>query len=169
MKTIKVELTESSIDNAIDELRDYREGLKDRLKVFVENLVTAGVQVAKLWVASGQGDGKNAFVNYLINPSGDIVKAEIFLKGKDAVFVEFGAGIHYNNGNAHPKAAEFGFGVGTYPGQTHAINPGYWWYRDDGKNLHLSLGTQATMPMYHAAETIRNNLIYEAIGTLVEG
>lgn len=172
MKTIRVKLTEGSIDDAIDELKLYRQELKSNLRTFVEKLIQDGVQVAKVWVASGQGDSKSASVRYLINPCGDIVKAEIFLEGKDALFIEFGAGIYYNNGNNHPKAAEFGYGIGTYPSDhppNRAINPGYWWYGNKQTGRHLSLGTEATMPIYHAAETIRNNLIIEAVETLVEG
>ena len=99
-------------------------------------------------------------------PTLDRVKAVIFLQGKDALFVEFGAGIYYNNGDAHPLAAEFGYGVGTYPsknGHNRAINPGYWWYKDDNGTLNLSLGTKAAKPMYEAAQNARNTAIMTAM------
>ena len=172
MKTIKVKLSQDSIDNAIDEISQYREDLETKLKILVGRLVQDGVQVANAWVGAGQGDSKQAYVDYQVNPEGDIVKASIFLQGKDALFIEFGAGIYYNNGNAHPKAAEFGYGVGTYPSEhppNRAINPGYWWYGNKQTGRHFSLGTEATMPMYHAAETVRNNLIYEAVEVILRG
>lgn len=172
MKTIKIELDPGSVDKAIAELKDYRKDLQDRLKILIGRLVQDGVDIARIQVLASQGDSKSAYVDYLVDSTGEIIKASIFLQGKDALFIEFGAGIYYNNGNAHPQAAEFGFGVGTYPSEhppNRAINPGYWWYSDEDKNKHLSLGTEATMPIFHAGETIRNNLIQKAIEEFMRG
>lgn len=172
MKTITIELSTSSLDKAIAELKEYRKDLNDRLKILVGRLVQDGVNIARIQVSASQGDSKNAYVDYLVDSTGDIIKAAIFLQGKDALFIEFGAGIYYNNGNAHPQATEFGFGVGTYPSEhppNRAINPGYWWYSDENKNKHLSLGTEATMPIFHAGETIRNNVIQRAIEEFMRG
>lgn len=172
MKTITIELNPSSVDKAIAEIEKYRKGIKPKLKILIGQLVQDGVQIARIKVSASQGDSTDAHVDYLVDSTGEIVKASIFLQGKDALFIEFGAGIYYNNGNAHPQAAEFGFGVGTYPSEhppNRAINPGYWWYSDESKNKHLSLGTEATFPIYHAAETIRNNLIQRAIEQFMRG
>ena len=66
------------------------------------------------------------------------------------MFIEFGSGIYYNAGNEHPLAKQFGYGVGTYPGQTHAYED-FWFYTDkDGTHSHFSHGTEATMPMYNS-------------------
>lgn len=172
MKVIRCELNPSSIDDAIDKLEDYRRGLSDKLKILIGELTQDGVQVARIQVSASQGDSTDAYVDYLVDSTGDIVKASIFMQGTESLFIEFGAGIHYNNGNSHPKAAEFGYGIGTYPSNpppNKAINPGYWWYKDVLGNKHLSLGTEATMPIYHAAETIRNNLIQRAIANFMRG
>ena len=40
-----------------------------------------------------------------------------------------------------PKAREYGMGVGSFPGQTHALND-YWWYRDKDGRLRFSQGTE---------------------------
>lgn len=172
MKNIKIKLDPNSVDKAIAELKDYRKGLQDKLKILIGQLTQDGVEIARIQVTASQGDSKDAFVDYVVDSSGEIIKASIFLQGSDALFIEFGAGIYYNNGNAHPQSTEFGYGVGTYPSEhppNRAINPGYWWYKGEDGSKHLSLGTEATMPIYHAGQTIRNNLIQKAIDNFMRG
>ena len=173
MITIKAELSPSSIDKAIDEINKYKSRLQDRIQSLVNELVQDGVQVARILVSSAQGDSKKPDVTYEINPQGDIIKATIAMVGTDVLFIEFGAGIAYNTGNQHPKASEFGYGPGTYPSKhppNKAINPGRWVYGHDENGKPLwSIGTEATMPMYHAAETIRNNFIQKAIDNFMRG
>ena len=72
------------------------------------------------------------------------------------LLVEFGAGIHYN-ANANPKAGEMGCGVGTFPGQIHAFEDG-WYYWGEDKKWHYTHGTKATMPMYSASVAIREKV-----------
>ena len=172
MKNIKIKLDPNSVDDAIAELKAYRASLMDKLKILIGQLVQDGVEIARVKVSASQGDSTDAYVDYTVSPEGDIVKASIFLQGTEALFIEFGAGIAYNTGEQHPKADEFGYGPGTYPSKhppNKAINPGYWFYRDDSKNLQKSIGTEATMPIYHAGNTIRNNLIQKAIENFVRG
>lgn len=166
MKSISFELSTSSIDRAIKELKKYQESLNERIEEFVRVLANDGVVVARAQLGTLEGDSSDASLGVQVNADGDIVKAVIFLQGKDVLFVEFGSGIYYNNGNAHPMAAELGYGVGTYPSEhppNRAINPGYWWYKDQGGNLRLSLGTKGVRPIYEAAQNIRNTAIMKAI------
>lgn len=172
MKNIKIKLDPNSVDDAIAELKAYRASLMDKLKILIGQLVQDGVEIARVKVSASQGDSTDAYVDYTVSPEGNIVKASIFLQGTEALFIEFGAGIAYNTGEQHPKADEFGYGPGTYPSKhppNKAINPGYWFYRDDSKNLQKSIGTEATMPIYHAGNTIRNNLIQKAIENFMRG
>ena len=158
---IKCTLDTNSIQAAIDEIRAYREDLNNKLQQFVSLLVQDGVTVANARLSSTKGDSTQGTIGFGLNNDGDIVSAIISLEGKDALFIEFGAGIAYNTGMQHPDAEENGYGPGTYPSKTppnKAINPGYWYY-GSGKR---SIGTEASMPMYHAAETIRNNAIQRA-------
>ena len=167
-KVIKCELDADSLDKAIQELEKYRQGLERKLKMLVDSLIIAGVEVANIRLAQSAGDGTDATLNRAFGVwNGNIVSAFIELNGKDAIFIEFGAGIAYNTGSEHPLAGKYGYGVGTYPSKNppnKAINPGYWFYRDPpgSKNVVRSIGTKATMPIYYAAETIRNNAIIRA-------
>lgn len=163
-KVIKMKLDPSSIEAGIKQLREYREDINDKLRQYVASLLNDGVEVARARLGSTVGDSTEGIIAFKIDNGGSIIKAYIELAGKDALFIEFGAGIAYNTGATHPLAGEFGYGVGTYPSKhppNKAINPGYWFYREDGE-LVRSIGTQASMPIYYAAETMRNNAIMRA-------
>lgn len=163
---IKVELSDSSIDSAIQQIEEYRKSLISKLEKLVETLAVNGVAVASASIGAMQGDSIPPTVGYEFGSDGEIVKASVFISGKDVLFVEFGAGIAYNTGAAHPKAEELGYGVGTYPSKhppNKAINPGYWYYIDGAGNSHRSIGTQAAMPLNNAIVDARNNYIKQAI------
>ena len=165
-KVIKCKLDVASLDRAISELNTYQEELMSKLESFVDALLSVGYTEASGRASSYAGDSKPARVvaEYVLK-SKDSILATIALVGEDALFIEFGAGIAYNTGMEHPKAGEFGYGVGTYPSKhppNRAINPGYWFYRENGE-LKKSIGTQATMPIYFASETMRNNAIQKAL------
>ena len=137
------------------DLMAYQKSLRSKNQLFIEELCNLGIPVIKRNINTAQGDSDPAHSTVItISTIGDVCKGTLTLSGKDVLFFEFGAGIYYNNGNAHPQAAQLGYGVGTYPGQRYAINPGYWWYKDDADNLHLSYGTEATMPMLKASYEI---------------
>ena len=166
MKTIRVSLSNSkSITDAIAELEKYRDSLTRKNEVFIKRLAEIGVTAAENRLATGEGDtDRNARFSMLFRTTEGIVEGQIIISSTPKVDElgrkfyphlawEFGAGIYYNNGNANPKASEFGMGVGTFPRQEHALDD-YWWYRDDDGTLHLSKGTQATMPMYNASKEI---------------
>lgn len=165
MKKITINLSDSgSLDKAISEIKSYRESLERKTKDLIDALLREGIVVANIRLASTVGDSKDARVDSVyVDSSGEVTKALIFLDGKDALFIEFGAGIAYNTGAQHPLASEFGYGPGTYPSEhppNKGINPGRWIYghTDDGKPL-WSIGTGASMPIYGAAEHMRNVLI----------
>lgn len=74
----------------------------------------------------------------------------VIANGKEAVFVEFGAGVYYNpDGAPHPGRGQGIVGIGEY-GYGYGKRK-IWGYYDDSGDLHLTHGTPASMPMYHAA------------------
>lgn len=167
-KVIKCKLDVASLDRAISELDTYQEELMSKLESFVDALLSVGFTEASKRASSYLGDSEPAKVvtEYIIR-SKDRIVATIALVGKDAIFIEFGAGIAYNTGMQHPYAGEFGYGIGTYPSKhppNKAINPGRWVYgRNADGTPKWSIGTQATMPIYFASETMRNNAIQKAL------
>lgn len=73
--------------------------------------------------------------------------------------IEFGSGVHYNpSGKPNPKSDELGFGVGTFPGQTHAWQDTWFYWDDKAQEWKPSHGIKATMPMYSADMEIIQNV-----------
>lgn len=153
-KTIKFALNEKSIKNAIKEIEDYKREFQLKNQRFIDKLADVGLLVVRQTMESVPSDDKGTYYTEVINTSdGDIVGASIRLTGDKVLFIEFSAGITYGT-DSYPLPIGNNYGVGTYPGQTHAYDPNGWWYRDDTGNLHHSYGNRAYMPMYHAEETI---------------
>lgn len=150
-----------SINEAIKKLKAYRKELNDKLEKLIETLANDGVIVARSWLGAAQGDSSRAEIGLDFDNEGYIYRAIINLSGQDALFIEFGAGYYYNASDP-PHAAEFGYGVGTYPGQKYAFQRG-WYYYDESGELVYSHGTEGTYPLYHASENMRNNLIVKAL------
>jgi hypothetical protein len=150
MRKLKATLSADGLKKLARDFRTEVGSFNLKCDTFVERLIEIGIPVVEENITSFKGDSsKNWNYYYEIHREKDSAWGKLIIEDKDILFIEFGAGIHYNNGNAHPQASELGYGVGTYPGQTQAINPGYWWYKDNG-GVHFSLGTEATMPVYKA-------------------
>lgn len=156
-RVLKTDLSVSGLERIIKELEDYKQSLNDKITLLVEKLADIGIPVIETKIAQAQGDSDKSHsteINVVSTP--ESTRATLVLKGEDILFIEFPTGIYYNNGVNHPKAAEFGYGVGTY-GKGRGLNPGYWWYKSDDGKAHFSIGTECTMPMYSASlEIIRN-------------
>ena len=154
-----------SIKEMIDFLEEYKKELLRKNDVFVHRLAEIGVKAAEQRLATGEGDAdRDARFSMVFQTTEGICEGQVIISSTPHtdelgrtfyphLAWEFGAGIYYNNGNANPKAKEFGLGVGTFPMQKHALND-YWWYRDDSGTLRMSKGTEATMPMYNASKEI---------------
>lgn len=150
-KKISMTLSRSSINDAINVLKAYKKELINKNEIFIQRLAQLGIKVIDIKVNQSLGDSDDAKSSVWVDSMGRIVRAELHLTGKDALMIEFGAGIYYNTPGQHPLEDEFGYGVGTYPGQTHAFDD-YWFYTDEqGNTGQISYGTQATMPMYSAS------------------
>ena len=151
---ISMNLSSKSVRNAINDLKQYQESLLSKNDLFVMKLAQLGADIAEQQIYMADGDS-NKYHDLKIIPHsfGTYSEATIRLDGEDILFIEFGSGIHYNASD--PKHAEkFGYGVGTYPGQTHAFDPNGWWYRDSVGDRHHSYGTRATSPMLKASMVI---------------
>lgn len=160
-KDITIKMSTASINDAIEELQRIHDEFMRNLDLFVRTLANDGVAVARTYIQTGAGTERRASVSWQVNQDGDIYRAQITMDGRDALFVEFGAGIYYNPQDT-PHASKYGMGVGTYPGQTHAFQSGWWYYDDSGQKAYTH-GTEATMPMYHASESIQNQAILRAL------
>lgn len=159
-KTINISLSQSSIQNAIKELEQYRQNLIDKNTRFVQGLAELGIPIIDSNMAGAQGDSSPSHNTYIrLNSFGGYSKADLVVEGTDLLFIEFGAGVHYNGSagsSPNPKGAEFGYTIGSY-GKGHGTED-FWFYEDESGAKHMSHGTEATMPVYKASIEIVQNI-----------
>ena len=166
---IKADLSVKGIDSLIRELQKYKDDLPNKCKKLVSELLQRGVEVSKARI-SDSPLGK--YVTVTTNISSEKMGCKGILLAKGAVkeqdgyepfsillSIEFGAGVHFNP-TPNPLSAEMGYGVGTFPGQVHAMEPGGWYFWSEEKQQWIhSYGVKATMPMYSADMEIIQNIV----------
>lgn len=156
-------LSTDGINQAIRELRDYQRFVIERTEVLRNRISEYIRDHAELGFDSSIGDD---FVNGQMRMCDVDVETDdqgnvtvVIANGRDAVFVEFGAGVYHNGavgGSPHPLGAGLGFTIGSFGKGYGSRN--VWGYRDAGGALHLTHGVPATMPMYKALMAARNDL-----------
>ena len=146
-RVIKCNLSQKSIGNAIKELKAYQNSLRDKNEVFLKRLCELGIPVIDENIMLAQGDSDKNHNNYIkINRFGNYAQATLVCEGSGILFIEFGAGIHYNTPagtSPHPK------GKGKNESWVYVADSGEW---------VRSYGTEATMPVYKASVEIMQNI-----------
>lgn len=167
MPKFKVDLfNPKSIRELQDKLNQYKNTLVYKANLVVQRLIQMGYGVALSHIQESPL-GKYIVLSSSLTPEQMGCKAILMAVGeiKDVpgrepfsilMAVEFGAGIYYNK-DGNPKAPDFGFGVGTYPDQRFAFSDGWWFMNDDGEWVYTH-GVKATMPMYNALKTMKENI-----------
>lgn len=161
MKRIFLSLTTAGdLKKAIKELDQYEQSLYSKSALFVSRLAELGVPIIHSRIGASHGDSNPNHNTYItVNSFESYSEAKLVLEGRDILFFEFGAGVHYNTAagtSPHPKGAEMGYTIGSY-GKGQGKNDG-WFYRDDNGDRQYSHGTEATMPMYKASLEIIANI-----------
>ena len=159
-KRIKCTLSSKSIRDTIKQLEAYRDSLQDKNEIFVQRLAELGIPIIDENIVSAQGDSdKNHYTYIKINRFGNYARATLTCEGSGLLFIEFGAGIHYNTPagtSPHSKGEEFGYTIGSY-GQGKGKNESWVYVADSGEWVR-SYGTESTMPMYKASVEIMQNI-----------
>lgn len=159
-KKISISLSQKSIQDAINEVRKYQRELIDKNELFVRRLAELGIPIINQNIAAAQGDSDKNHNTYIkINSFGGYSEAKLVVEGKDLLFIEFGAGIHYNGSagtSPHPKGEEFGYTIGSY-GKGQGSKDFWFYYADTGEAV-MSHGTESTMPVYKAIVEIIQNI-----------
>lgn len=163
MTVIKGNLSVKGINKMRKELQKYKQSFEYKCKRYVERLLEEGVEVAQAKVGESPL-GKYVAISTdiketetgckaILIATGDVKYSDDYEPFSTILAIEFGAGISYNP-KENPNASDLGFGVGTFPGQTHAEEDG-WYFWDDAKQMWIySKGVKATMPMYEAQKKI---------------
>ena len=167
-KKINVQLSVSSINQAIQEVQQYKTELNRKVTFLCRRLSDLG-QITAVKYAGQSPLGNTVKITTNISSTAAGCKAVVVAVGQTKIssgyepvntllLIEFGAGIRYNP-LPNPKAGEYGMGVGTYPGQMHAFDPAGLYYWGEDEKWHHSYGVKATMPMYNAAKTIQERVV----------
>ena len=143
-------LSQESIDNAIREVRQYKQWVLQKEKELRVRLAAVGATVASIQFSRAIYSGTND-VSVRVDNTGSV--AVIYAEGEAVAFIEFGSGDRYGHG--HPQAGEFGMGPGTYPdGKGYWNNPKGWWY---GNSQH-TYGNPPAQAMWQAVQTMTEQI-----------
>lgn len=168
LKTIDMTLDKRSIQQAINEIKQFRKQLQETLTELVNELTKQGAQVAKMQVTSMDAvetaELENSIYGYY-DPQSRI--GYVIAGSPHAFFVEYGTGI-VGAGSPHPEPERAGW---AYDVNGHG-NAGWWYPSEDGwylaKNgnmLAWTKGMPARPFMYNtmvwleeAAETVARTM-----------
>ena len=161
-RTIKINLFDGrSLDKAIQQIRQYQNSLNDKCAEFVRRLAEVGIPVIDENIAAAQGDSDKGHNTYIkIKSFGSYSQAELIVESNSILWIEFGAGVHFNGhlgSSPHPKGEELGYTIGSY-GKGQGKNDFWFYYADSGEAV-MSHGTQATMPVYKAGLEIKRQVL----------
>lgn len=169
-KTLKADLSISSIRNLQKELEKYKDSLTYKCELLVKRLAEAGIPVIDENMAKAaftvdekgiqSGADPQHYTQVKINSFGSYARADLIVEGKELLFIEFGSGVYYNRAagsSLHPKGEEFGYVIGSY-GKGHGVQKVWGYYADSGE-LILTHGVEATMPMYKAGLEIAQSVV----------
>ena len=141
-------------------LEQYSLNLPTKCEEFVRKLGEAGIKVvnsefAKI-TASPDYDPTHS-TELRLSSFGAITQGTLIVEGKQVLFIEFGAGVHYNGAvgqSPHPKGREFGYTIGSY-GQGKGRQDS-WSYEADSGEWVRTYGVRAQMPVWKAAQEMMN-------------
>ena len=154
-KVIKMDLSVASIDNAIKEIKAFRDSIDMKKNKILEELANIGVKEASVRFTTAMYDGVNKTdVDLAPIANGYAITA----KGRAVFFIEFGAGVYHNPGEPYPNPRPDGIvGIGEY-GKGYGKRPA-WGFKDDSGELVITRGNPAAMPMWYASEEMRNKIL----------
>ena len=154
-KIIKMDLSVASIDNAINELKAFRDSIEQKKEKLLEKLGEIGVREASVRFTTAMYDGTN---DTDVELKDTLDGYAIIAKGHGVYFIEFGAGVYHNTGEPYPNPRPEGIvGIGEY-GKGYGKRKA-WGFRDDNGELVITHGNPAAMPMWYASEEMRNNIL----------
>lgn len=157
-KVIRFGLSEREISKAIRELEQYKQEIIQKTDLLRERVAERIAELSRSGFAGAivddlvKGGQRTAQVDVSIDNRENVTI--VIASGEDAIWAEFGAGVHHNGSpgsSPHPKGSEMGFTIGGY-GKGMGKKDTWGFYEDGG--LRLTHGAPATMPMYNALKTV---------------
>ena len=154
-RIIQCSLNAQSIEQAVNELKAYKQEFLEKEKRLLEGLAKIGLKEASVRFTTAMYDGTNDVSVHLDETNkGYVVVAE----GKAVAFIEFGAGVYHNGSEPYPNPRPTGVvGIGEY-GKGYGKRKA-WGYLDENQELVITRGNPAAMPMWYASEEIKNAVL----------
>ena len=171
-KVFKSDLSVKGIEALKRQLLQYKDNLPIKCEKLVSRLLQSGVEVSQARINESP---LGKYVTVTTNISADKMGCKGILLAKGAVkeqygyapfsillAIEFGAGVHFNPTQNPIISSEFPYGVGTFPGQTHAYQDTWFYWDENTQEWKPTHGVKATMPMYSADMQIIQNVVKTA-------
>lgn len=166
-KVITMNLTTRDIERTIKEVEAYKKDFIKKVDIFRERIAQEITDLAQSGfnsstiddVLPGYGSSRTASVKVDWSSTDNVTV--VIAKGKDAIWVEFGAGVYHNGSvgsSPHPQGSKLGYTIGGY-GKGFGKGKVWGYYTDGKSGLVLTHGTPATMPMYNAMKTISSKVM----------
>lgn len=170
MLKISIDLSTRGINQAIREIEAYERELADKVTLYRTRLGEEIAKEARIGFSSSMvddiikgGSPHTAQVDVSVTDDGNTTI--ILADGEDAVWCEFGAGVFHNGSvgsSPNPYGGKIGLTIGSY-GKGKGSQTA-WGFYDGDKNLVITRGTVATMPMYKAVQSVVTRAISIARG-----
>ena len=168
-KVFKADLSVKGIEALKSQLLQYKDSLPIKCEKLVSRLLQSGVAVSQTKISESP---LGKYVTVTTNISADKMGCKGILLAKGAVkeqegyepfsillAIEFGAGVHFNPTPNPLISSEFPYGVGTFPGQTHAYQDMWFYWDENTQEWKPTHGVKATMPMYSADMEIIQDVV----------
>ena len=173
LKHIDIELTKSSLNNAIKEVQFFQKQLVESMNELIRMLSDQGADVARIQVASmdavDTGELGHSIYGYY-DPETRI--GYVIAGAPHAFYVEYGTGpIGEENPHPAPETANWQYNIGDTIGPAEILNPRHpeygdgWWYPGDDGKPHWTSGQPSRPFMFNtlqwleeAAETIASTV-----------
>lgn len=161
-------LSKSSVEDLKRKIEAYRDDLPRKCEEIATELAKIGLDVAsakvnesplgKYVTLSIQNENIPNGSKALLIARGEVKQSEGYADFSTILAIEFGAGIYYNK-TINPNADKLGYGPGTFPGQIHAMEDGWYFWDEKNQVWKYTHGVRATMPMYNATMEIYNQAV----------
>lgn len=148
---INLVLSQRGVQDAIQQVRDFKNRLNERTDEFIRRLADIGLDVAQVRFANAEYAGENDVVCRIEYGTHS---ATIYAEGNAVAFIEFGTGVVYSE---HPSGL---YAHGTY-GQGKGANPKGWAYKGqqgtsgtpipDRPDVYRTKGNPPAMAMWEAS------------------
>ena len=159
MKTIEVRLDPKSIENAINEILEYRKEVEEKARLLVQRLTDYGAEIARIKIVSMGAVYSGELLSGVSGYFSPLLNAGVVKVSSDHVaFVEFGTGVvgqanpHRNGEYLSNAAWQYATGPKIFTTQDGRVG---WIYPTDDGGFRFTEGMESRPFMYETALEIQ--------------